>query len=401
MTVTFEDIERAAAAISGAVQQTPVSHSRLLSELGGAEVFLKLENLQYTASFKERGALFKLLSLSADQRRRGVIAMSAGNHALGVAYHAQRLGIPATIVMPHGTPFVKIANTRHHGARVVLFGDGLAEAGAHARALAAAEGLTLVHPYDDPLIVAGQGTVALELLRQVPDLDVLVVPIGGGGLIAGCAVAAKHLRPSITVAGVQSERYPSMLHALYGAPAMQGGRTIAEGIAVEAPAELTREICARHVDRLLTVGEEDLEAAVQMLAEIEKTVAEGAGAAGVAAVFAHKEIFAGQRVGIVVCGGNIDMRLLASVLMRGLARAHRLAWFRIALSDAPGELAKLTALIGKGGANIVEITHQRLFHRLSVKMAEVDVVVETRDAAHVVTLQEELAAAGFAPKLLS
>ena len=401
MTIGIEDIERAAAAIAGAVMVTPINHSRLLSELSGAELFLKMENLQYTASFKERGALFKLLSLTAEQRGRGVIAMSAGNHALGVAYHAQRLGIPATIVMPHGTPFVKIANTRHHGARVVLSGAGLAEAGAHARELAAAEELTLIHPYDDPLIISGQGTAGLEMLRQVPDLDVLVVPVGGGGLISGCAIAAKHLRPAIEVVGVQSERYPSMLQALHGAPEMPGGRTIAEGIAVELPGTLTREICARHVDRLLTVGEEELESAVQMLVEIEKTVAEGAGAAGIAAIFAHKEIFAGRRVGVVICGGNIDARLLASVLMRGLARARRLAWIRIAISDAPGELAKLTALIGKGGANIVEITHQRLFHHLSIKMAEVDVVVETRDADHVAALREELETAGFAPKLLS
>ena len=401
MTIAIDDIRRAAEAIRGAVVETPTVHSRLLSELSGARLFLKMENQQYTASFKERGALVKLLSLSPEQRRRGVVAMSAGNHALGVAYHAQRLGIPATVVMPRGTPFVKVANTRYHGARVLLRGDALAEAAEHAHRLAESEGLVFVHPFDDPVVIAGQGTVALEMLRQVPDLDMLVVPVGGGGLIAGCALAAKHTHPSIEIVGVQSELYPSMLRAVHGAPAVKGGKTIAEGIAVVANGVLTREIVVRHVDRLLTVSEEEIETAVQMLVEIEKTVAEGAGAAGVAAVFAHRELFAGRRVGVVICGGNIDMRLLASVLMRGLVRAGRLAWIRVAVGDAPGELAKLAGLIGAADANIVEITHQRLFHRLSVKMAEVDVVVETRDATHVAALLDELDAAGFCPRLLN
>jgi threonine dehydratase len=385
----------------GAVVETPTVHSRLLSELSGARLFLKMENQQYTASFKERGALVRLLALSPEQRRRGVVAMSAGNHALGVAYHAQRLGIPATVVMPRGTPFVKVANTRYHGARVVLHGETLAESAEHAHRLAAVEGLVFVHPFDDPVVIAGQGTVALEMLRQVPDLDTLVVPVGGGGLIAGCALAAKHVKPSIEIVGVQSELYPSMLRAVHGAPTIKGGKTIAEGIAVVTNGVLTREIVARSVDRLLTVSEEEIETAVQMLVEIEKTVAEGAGAAGLAAVFAHRELFAGRRVGVVICGGNIDMRLLASVLMRGLVRAGRLAWIRVAVGDAPGELAKLAGLIGAADANIVEITHQRLFHRLSVKMAEVDVVVETRDATHVAALLDELDAAGFAPRSLN
>ena len=400
MSIAIEDIRRAAEAIRGVVVETPTVHSRLLSELSGARLFLKMENLQYTGSFKERGALVRLLSLSPEQRRRGVVTMSAGNHALGVAFHAQRLGIPATVVMPRGTPFVKVANTRYHGARVVLRGDALAEAAEHAHRLTESEGLVFVHPFDDPFVIAGQGTVGLEMLRQLPDLDMLVVPVGGGGLIAGCAIAAKHVRPSIEIVGVQSELYPSMLRAVHGAPAVKGGKTIAEGIAVVTTGALAREIAVRHVDRLLTVSEEEIETAVQMLVEIEKTVTEGAGAAGLAAVFAHRELFAGRRVGVVVCGGNIDMRLLASVLMRGLVRAGRLAWIRVAVGDAPGELAKLAGLIGAADANIVEITHQRLFHRLSVKMAEVDVVVETRDSTHVTALLAQLDAADFSPRLL-
>jgi threonine dehydratase len=401
MMVSFGDIQRAAEAIRGAVLDTPFAHSRLLSELSGAQVHLKMENLQYTGSFKERGALVKLLSLDADERRRGVIAMSAGNHALGVAHHAQRLGIPATIVMPRGTPFVKVANTRHHGARVILHGNGLAEAAAHALDMAAAEGLVFVHPYNDPLIIAGQGTVALDMLARVPDLDVIVVPVGGGGLIAGCAIAAKHIRPDIQIVGVESDRFASVIHALRGGPAIAGGKTIAEGIAVENPGTLTCEIIDRFVDDLVTVTEDDIEAAVQMLVEIEKTVAEGAGAAAVACVFAHKQMFSGKRVGLLICGGNIDMRLLASVLMRGLVRAGRLTLIRVCVGDAPGELAKVANLIGEADGNIVEITHQRLFHHLSIKMAELDVVIETRGPAHVHDIVERLTAAGFAPEVMS
>ncbi|MBK8174560.1 MAG: threonine ammonia-lyase [Rhodospirillales bacterium] len=398
MSIDFEDVCAAARAIEGAVVRTPVIPSRLLSDLSGAQIFLKMENLQYTASFKERGALVKLLSLG-EQARRGVVAMSAGNHALGVAFHAQRLGIPATIVMPRGTPFIKVANTRFHGATVELHGDDLAEAAAHAHALAEISGAIFVHPYDDPRIIAGQGTLALEFLAQVPDLDVLVIHIGGGGLIAGCAVAAKHLRPQLRIVGVESERYASMRHAVAGGPPVIGGSTIAEGIAVSEPGILPRQIVERLVDDILTVSEASIEAAVQMLAEIEKTVVEGAGAAAVAAVFDRRDLFAGRRTGVVICGGNIDARLLASVLMRGLVRAGRLAGIRVSIGDRPGELAKVANLIGQLGGNIIEIAHQRLFHRLSVKMTELDVVVETRDDAHVREIVEGLHNLGFATRL--
>ena len=402
MATTIDDVRSAAAALAGSIVRTPMPHSRLLSELcGDAQVFLKMENLQYTASFKERGALVKLLSLAAEQRRRGVIAMSAGNHALGVAYHAQRLGIPATIVMPKATPFVKIAHTRHFGARVVLHGNSLAEAAVRAHQLAQADDLAFVHPYDDPLIIAGQGTVALEMLEERPDLDALVIPVGGGGLIAGCAVAARALRSDIRIVGVESELYSSMAQAVHQAPSGKGGVTIAEGIAVAVPGRLASTIIAETVDELVTVSDTQIERAIQLLVEIEKTVTEGAGAAALAYVFAHAERFAGQRVGIVLCGGNIDSRLLASVLMRGLVCDGRLVRMRLRLSDAPGELAKLANLIGEAQANIVELSHQRWFHNVPIKMAEVDVVVETRDLAHVQELVERLNRAGFAPSLLS
>jgi threonine dehydratase len=364
------------------------------------KLFLKMENLQYTASFKERGALNKLASLTPAQRRRGVIAMSAGNHAQGVAYHAQRLGIPATIVMPRETPFVKVVHTRVLGARVVLEGGTLSEAATRARAIAATEDLVFVHPYDDIAVIAGQGTVALEMLTDVPDLDVLVVPVGGGGLIAGCVIAAKTLKPGIEVIGVQSALYPSMLSAIRGDPPGEGGSTIAEGIAVGEAGLLTREIVRDRVDALLTVDEAALEAAVHMCVEIEKTVAEGAGAAGLAAVFAHRERFRGRTVGVVVCGGNIDPRLLASVLMRGLVRQGRLVWLRLRIGDAPGSLARAADLIGETGGNIIDLSHQRLFHGVPIKMAELDLVVETRDPTHVRELLAALAAARLRPELL-
>jgi threonine dehydratase len=398
--VAFEHVCAAATTIAQAVIRTPTVLSRLLSEMSGATLFLKMENLQYTASFKERGALNKLSSLTAAQRRAGVIAMSAGNHALGVAYHATRLGIQATIVMPRDTPFVKVSHTRDLGADVVLFGDGLAEAACHAEDIRRDRDLEFVHPYDDAAIIAGQGTVALEMLEDVPDLDVLVVPVGGGGLISGCAIAAKAMKPAIRVIGVEAELYPSMLQAIRGETPAAGGLTIAEGIAVKTPGTLTRAIIAELVDDLVTVPEAAIEEAVHRLVEIEKTVAEGAGAAALAAVFADRERYANQRVGVVISGGNIDSRLLASILMRGLVRDGRLVWFRVMVSDAPGALARVANLIGEGGGNIVEISHQRLFHNVPIKMAELDVVVETRTRQHVQQLLESLAAGGFPATLL-
>ncbi|MEX2008753.1 MAG: threonine ammonia-lyase, partial [Dongiaceae bacterium] len=383
-SVTIDDVRAAAAAIAGQVVRTPaVSARRLAEATGAAELVLKLENLQYTGSFKDRGALNKLLSLGPKQAAAGVIAMSAGNHAQGVAYHAQRLGIPATIVMPQGTPFNKVERTRGYGARVRLEGDGIDAAAVFARDLAKREGLTFVHPYDDPLIVAGQGTIGLELLADWPDLDSVVVPIGGGGLISGIAVAVKALKPEIEVIGVEAALYPSMLNAIRDLAPGVGGPTLAEGIAVKSPGVLTRAIVEALVADILLVEEGPLERAVQMLVEVQKIVAEGAGAAGFAALLAHAPRFAGKRVGVVICGGNIDSRLLAQVLMRGLVRDGRVVTLRVEIADQPGTLGRLAQVIGESGGNIIEIYHQRLFFDLPVKRADVDAVIETRNADHV------------------
>jgi threonine dehydratase len=357
-------------------------HSRTLSKLTGAEVFLKFENLQFTASFKERGALNKLLSLSDADRRRGVIAMSAGNHAQAVAYHAARLGIPATIVMPRGSPNTKIRNTQIHGASVVLEGENLFEAGKHARGLAARDNLVFVHPYEDPLIIAGQGTVALEMLEAVPDLEMLVVPVGGGGLISGMATAAKALQKNILVYGVESENYPSMHQRLNGLPVECGGDTIAEGIAVKDVGNIAFGIIQKLVQEVLVVKEETIERAVVALIEIEKTVAEGAGGAALAALLEHPARFAGKRVGLPISGGNIDSRVLASVLMRGLVRDGRLVRLRVTMPDISGSLAKVAGLIADGGGNIVEVQHQRVFGTASVKSTEIEFLIETRDREH-------------------
>jgi len=382
LVVSLANIRDAAKRIAGAVERTPCLHSRTLSQLTGAEVFLKFENLQFTASFKERGALNKLLLLSEAERGRGVIAMSAGNHAQGVAYHAARLGMRSVIVMPKGTPNTKVKNTRVHGAEVVLEGDSLAEAARQAQARAAAEGLTFIHPYDDPAIIAGQGTVALEMLEDVPDLEMLVVPIGGGGLISGIATAAKALRSDIRVFGVESKSYRAMHQRLHGQPVEVGGDTIAEGLAVRDVGKLTLEIVRRLVEEVLIVEEAMIERAVVALIEIEKTVAEGAGAAGLAALLEHPAAFRGRRVGIPLCGGNIDTRVLAAVLMRGLVRDGRLVRLRVTMPDVSGSLAKVATLIGAAGGNIVEVQHQRLFGTASVKSPEVEFLIETRDRAH-------------------
>ncbi len=380
--MSLDDIRAAAGRIAGAVEQTPCVRSRTLSRLTGAEVFLKFENLQFTASFKERGALNKLLSLNADERRRGVIAMSAGNHAQAVAYHAARLGIPARIVMPKGSPNTKIRNTLVHGAEVILEGETLADAAAHAHRLAKQHDLVFVHPYDDERIIAGQGTVALEMLATVPDLEMIVVPVGGGGLISGIAIAAKGISPRIEIVGVESKTYPSMHQKLNGLPVQTGGDTIAEGIAVKDIGELTLEITRKHVAEMLVVPEETIERAVVALIEIEKTVAEGAGAAGLAALLESPQRFAGRRVGILVSGGNIDSRVLASVLMRGLVRDGRLVRLRVTLPDVSGSLAKVAGLIAEAGGNIVEVQHQRIFGTSSVRSPEVEFLVETRDREH-------------------
>ena len=377
LPVTIADVRAAAARIEGAVERTPCVHSRTLSAITGAEVFLKLENQQFTASFKERGALNKLLGLTLAERKRGVAAMSAGNHAQAVAYHAARLGIPATIVMPRGAPNSKVKNTQVHGARVVLEGDSLHEAAAHARALAEREDRVLVHPYEDPLVIAGQGTVGLEMLEQVPDLEVLVVPVGGGGLISGIAIAARDGgRTQPEVYGVESRNYPSMQQRLAGRPIEVGGETLAEGIAVKDVGDTTLAIVRALVGEMLVVEEETIERAVVELLEIEKTVAEGAGGAALAALLEHPARFAGRRVGVVVSGGNIDSRVLAAVLMRGLVR------LRVTMPDVAGSLAKVSALVALGEGNIVEVQHQRIFGTLSVRNPEVEFLVETRDREH-------------------
>jgi len=390
-SVTLDDVRAAAQRIAGAVERTPFLCSRTLSRLTGAEVWLKFENLQFTASFKERGALNKLLSLAQRERRRGVIAMSAGNHAQGVAYHAARLGLRAVIVMPRGTPNSKIQGTQVHGAEVLLEGDTLAEACAHAHELAAREGLTFIHPYDDPFVIAGQGTVALEMLEQQPELDALLVPVGGGGLIAGMATAAKALKPALRVCGVESNLWCAMHQRLAGRPVEVGGDTIAEGLAVRDVGELALAIARERVDEVLLVEEETIERAIVDLIEIEKTVAEGAGATGFAALLEHAERFAGQRVGIPICGGNIDSRVLSAVLMRGLVRDGRLV--RVTMPDVSGSLAKVAAMIGEAGGNIVEVQHQRVFGTASVRTPEVEFVIETRGREHTLALIAHLEAA--------
>jgi len=394
VAVSIDDIRAAAQRISGAVEHTPCVHSRTLSRLTGAQIYLKFENLQFTASFKERGALNKLLSLSESERRRGVIAMSAGNHAQAVAYHAARLGIPALIVMPKGSPNTKIKNTQVHGAAVVLEGENLFEAGKHARALAARDNLVFVHPYEDPLIIAGQGTVGLEMLQAVPELEVIVAPVGGGGLVSGIATAAKALNGKILVYGVESRNYPSMHQRLNNLPVECGGDTIAEGIAVKDVGATALGIIRALVEEVLVVEEETIERAVVALIEIEKTVAEGAGAAGLAALLQHPARFAGRRVGIPISGGNIDSRVLASVLMRGLVRDGRLVRLRVTMPDISGSLAKVAALIAEAGGNIVEIQHQRIFGTSSVRSPEVEFLIETRDRAHTDALVRALEANG-------
>ncbi|HEX2581318.1 MAG TPA: threonine ammonia-lyase [Dongiaceae bacterium] len=399
---SLDDIRTARAAISSDVPNTPLVHAaRLAKSLGVADLYLKLENQQYTGSFKDRGSLNKLKGLTEEEKKRGVIAMSAGNHAQGVAYHAQRLGIPATIVMPQGTPFTKMERTRAFGARVLLEGDGIDSSAQFAKKLAQEENLVFVHPYDDAAIIAGQGTVGLEMIEAQPDIDALIVPIGGGGLIAGIAVAAKALNPAIEIWGVESALYPSMYQATKHMEPHCGGATIAEGIAVKSPGKLTQALIERHVKDIVLVDEDMLERAVYMLAVQQRVVAEGAGAAGVAALLAHPEKFKNRKIGTIICGGNIDARMLALVLMRGLVREGQVVTLRVEINDSPGVLGRVAGVVGELGGNIIEIYHQRMFFDLPVKRADIDVVVEIRNARHAEEIAQALKAAGFPTRPLS
>jgi threonine dehydratase len=398
--IDLGDVQRAAETVAGHVQRTPFVSAPRLSELTGATVWVKHENMQPTGAFKERGAVNKLSSLTPEERTRGVVAMSAGNHAQAVAYHAKRFGIPATIVMPVGTPLVKVENTRAHGARVILHGATLAEAGDKALELARHDGLVLVHPYDDPLIMAGQGTVALEMLADAPDLDQIVVPIGGGGLISGIAVAVRALKPAAEVIGVEAALFPSFYNAIKGDDRPIGGPTLAEGIAVKTLGKLTLPIVKNLVSEIVLVEEALIERAVADFATLQRTMAEGAGAAGLAAMLVRPDLFRGRQVGLVLCGGNIDARLLASVMVRELEREDRIACFRITTSDRPGLLGMAASRIGQLGANILEVSHGRLFLDVPAKGVTMDVTIETRDAQHTAEVFEALARDGLDPQRL-
>ena len=398
MTLDYPDIQAAADRLRGQIERTPLRASRTLSEITGAEVYIKFENLQFTASFKERGALNKLMSLSEAERKRGVIAASAGNHAQGLAYHGQRLGVPVTIVMPKATPMVKVEHTRRFGAEVVLHGESYDEAAEHAAAIRRQFDLVLVHPFDDLEVMAGQGTLAAEMLEDRPDLDALIVPVGGGGLIAGAATAAKMLKPEVRVFGVEAAMYPSFTSRLRGLRTAVGGQTIAEGIAVKEIGELTYAIARPLVEDVVLVEEAYLERAVALFANVEKTIAEGAGAASLAALLAHPNRFRGKKVGLILTGGNIDSRLLASVLTRELVREQRLVSLRIIGDDRPGLLATVSAVIGAHGGNIIEVAHNRLALDVPAKGAEFDIMVETRDAQHTQEIMDALRDKGYPPR---
>ena len=395
MTVTIDDIRAAAERIDGQVERTPFSHSATLSRITGAEVYVKFENLQFTASFKERGALNKLLGLSEAEKQAGVIAISAGNHAQGVARNAERLGIPAAIVMPETTPFTKVSHTRAFGAEVVLVGETIAECAVEADRLAAERGLTFVHPFDDERIIAGQGTVGLEMVADVPDIEVMAVPIGGGGLISGVALAAKDHNAAIEVVGVEAELYPSTRYALDGRDGDFGGITVAEGIAVKEPGALTLPIIRKQVADVICVSENQIEQAIALYFNVEKTVAEGAGAASLAALLAEPERFRGRKVGVVLSGGNIDARLMAMVIMRGLIRDGQLTRIRVVAADVPGQLARVAQVIADARGNIVEVEHQRLLADVALKSADIDITIETRDHGHIEEIMEALKSAGL------
>jgi threonine dehydratase len=392
---TIDDIRAAAKRIEGAVVRTPMLKSRTLSEVIGAEVWLKFENLQFTSAYKERGALNKLAQLTEEERAQGVIAASAGNHSQAVAYHATRLGIPATIVMPESTPTVKVTKTRGYGAKVVLYGDMFDDAYAKARELALENGYVFVHPFDDPQIIAGAGTVGLEMLEDAPDLDTIIVPIGGGGLMSGISIATRASKPDVELIGVEAELYPSMKCAIEGCHLPLGGDTLAEGIAVKQPGELTSRILKQYVNDVVLVSERDIERAVAMLVGIEKTVVEGAGAAGFAAMLADPERFRGKKIATLLCGGNIDTHLLANVLVRDLVRQGRIARLRVAAQDQPGALARITDQFHEAGDNIIEIRHRRIFTALPAKDTVIEVECEARDAAAIDQVESMLEAAGF------
>ncbi len=401
MIPSFSKIEQASELLKDIVLRTPTVYSSFFSKLLGAEVYLKLENLQITGSFKARGAYIKLHNLTSQERVKGVITMSAGNHAQGVAYHCQRMGIPATIVMPKDTPMLKIQKTLDYGAHIILEGETLKESAAVAQELSHKKGYTLIHPYDDPCIIAGQGTISLEMLQDVPDMQVLIVPVGGGGLLSGCAIAAKHINPSLHVLGVQSHTSPYMAEAfgqkLNIAPNLP---TVAEGIAVKVPGEITRTILQKYIDNLLLVSEEKIEKAIYLLAVQQKIVAEGAGASGIAAALAYPEQIKNKKVGIVICGGNVDARILSSVLMRGLVHEGKLVRFVVEIRDTPGLLATVSNIIGQLGGNLIEVHHQRLFHAASPKNADLEVLVETRNHDHAQEIQEKLQDEGFTVHLV-
>ena len=400
MTLSLSDIRTAASRLVGQVERTPMRFSRTLSEITGAEIWVKFENLQFTAAYKERGALNTLLQLSDNERGRGVIAASAGNHSQGLAYHAARLGIPVTIVMPRSTPFVKVQQTRAHGAEVVIEGDSYDDAANFAQSLCTERELVFVHPFNDLKVMAGQGTVALEMLEDVPDLDILPIPIGGGGLIAGCATAAKSINPNIKIIGAEPAMYPSFTAKMRGVSGTQGtgGATIAEGIAVKVVGDESYAIARPLIDEVLLIEEPYFERAVALYCNVEKTVVEGAGAAALAAVLANPEKFRGKKVGLIITGGNIDTRLLASVLTRELVRDQRLVSLRIVGDDRPGLLATVSKIIGEMGANIVEVAHNRLALDVPAKGAEFDIMIETRDAKHTQEIMEALRVAGYPPR---
>lgn len=395
MPITLTEIEAARRVLAGHVLRTPMLPAPRLSALTGANVFVKYENLQVTNSFKDRGALVKLSALTADERKRGVVAMSAGNHAQAVAYHAARLGIPATIVMPVTTPAVKVAATRSHGAQVVLEGESVADAQVACEKLMRERSLTLVHPYDDPLIIAGQGTIALEMLEDVPDLDILVIPIGGGGLISGNAIAARAVRPKIEIVGAEAALYPSMWNAVAGEHREIGGPTLAEGIAVKNVGKLTLPIIRELVSEIILVDEARLEQSVNAYLTLQKTMAEGAGAAGLAAMLTKPERFAGKRVGLILCGGNIDPRILASIMVRELERENQIVSFRLIIPDRPGMLGQIATRLGELGANILEVEHKRLFLDVPAKGTSLDVTVETRDSRHAAEILSAFEAEGY------
>lgn len=400
MPIAYKDIETARDRLAGNVVRTPLLHSHKLSEITGAQVYVKFENLQVTNSFKDRGAFNKMSYLSEAERARGVIAMSAGNHAQAVAYHARKLGIPAVIVMPETTPSTKVERTRSHGAQVVLSGETLADSQVTAEAMVKEKGYVLIHPYDDDRIIAGQGTIGIEMLEDEPSLDCIVVPIGGGGVISGIAIAAKHIKPQIEMMGVEVKLYPSMYHALRGQPARCGGSTLAEGIAVKNVTERTIAICKQYVDDVRLVGESDIERAVMAYLGHQKTLAEGAGAAGLAAILADPAHFRGRKVGLVLCGGNIDPRILASVIYRELEREHRIVNLRIQIDDRPGVLGRIASRLGQLGANILEVSHRRMFLDVPAKGAELEIMIETGDGRHAEEIVESIESDGFTARVL-